>query len=113
MSRRDDTVPMRHMLDHAREIAAMVQGRTRQDLDTNRMFQLALTRLIEIIGEAANRVTPGGHGRYPEIPWPKIVSTRNRIVHDYDAVNYDVVWDIATLEVPALITALEQALPGH
>jgi uncharacterized protein with HEPN domain len=113
MSRRDDTVPMRHMLDHAREIAAMVQGRTRQDLDTNRMFQLALTRLIEIIGEAANRVTAAGHGRYPEIPWPKIVSTRNRIVHDYDAVNYDVVWDIATLEVPALITALERALPGH
>ena len=113
MSRRDDTVPMRHMLDHAREVVAMVHGRTRQDLDTDRMFQLALTRLIEIIGEAANRVTAAGHGRYPEIPWPKIVSTRNRIVHDYDAVNYDVVWDIATLEVPALIAALERALPGH
>lgn len=49
----------------------------------------------------------------PEIPWPKIVSTRNRIIHGYDAVNYDVVWDIATLEVPALIAALERALPGH
>ena len=60
MSRRDDTVPLRQMLDHAREVAAMVGGRTRRDLDTDRMFQLALTRLIEIIGEAANRVTTAG-----------------------------------------------------
>ena len=64
-------------------------------------------------GEAANRVTAAGHGRYPEIPWPKIVSTRNRLIQGYDAVNYDVVWDIATLEVPTLIDALERALPGH
>lgn len=113
MSRRDDTVPMRHMLDHAREVIAMVRGRTRQNLDADRMLQLALTRLIEILGEAANRVTPAGHDQYPEIPWPNIVSTRNRIIHGYDAVNYDVVWDIATLEVPALIAALERALPGH
>ena len=54
MSRRDETVPMRHMLDHDREVVAMAHGRTRRDLDTDRMFQLALTRLIEIIGEAAN-----------------------------------------------------------
>ena len=113
MSRRDDTVPMRHMLDHAREVVAMVGGRMRQDLDTDRMLQLALTRLLEIIGEAAGRVTVAGRDRYPEIPWVKIVSTRNRIVHGYDAVNYDVVWDIATLEVPGLIAALERALPGH
>lgn len=113
MSRRDDTVPMRHMLDHAREIVDMLHGRTRQDLDTDRMFQLALTRLVEIIGEAASRVTAAGRDQYREIPWPEIVGTRNRIVHEYDAVNYDVVWDIATLEVPALVAALERVLPGH
>ncbi len=111
MSRRDDTVPMRRVLDHAREVVAMVHGRTRQDLDSDRMFQLAMTRLIEIIGEAANRVTAAGHGQYPEIPWTKIVS--NRIIHGYDAVNYDEVWDSATLEVPALIAVLERALRGH
>ena len=78
MSRRDDTVPMRHMLDHAREITAMVNGRTRHDLDTDRMFQLALTRLIEILGEAVNRVTSVAHGRYPEIPWACSRLTRTR-----------------------------------
>jgi uncharacterized protein with HEPN domain len=113
MSRRDDSVPMRHMLDYAPEVGAMVRGRTRQDLDADRMFQLALTHLVMIIGEAANRVSAAGRDRYREIPWPQIVSTRNRIIHGYDAVNYDVVWDIATLEMPTLITALERALPGH
>src|SRR2546427_5019258 len=113
MSRRDDTVPMRHMLDHAREVTAMVHGRTRRDLDTDRMFQLALTRLLEIIGEAANRVTPTGYERWPDIPWLKLIGTRNRIIHGYDTVNYDVVWEIATVEMPALVRALERALPGH
>jgi uncharacterized protein with HEPN domain len=104
---------MRHMLDHAREVVAMVQGRTRRDLDTDRMFQLALTRLIEIIGEAANRVTAAGRERYAEIPWPKIVGTRHRIIHGYDVVDYNAIWQIVTHEVPALIAALERALPGH
>ena len=113
MSRRDDSVPMRHMLDHAREISAMVRGRTRNDLSDDRMLQLALTRLLEIIGEAAGRVTSDGRARYQEIPWTEIVSTRNRIVHGYDTVDYDVVWNIATVEVPALVAALERALPGH
>lgn len=113
MSRRDDTVPMRHMLDHAREITAMVHDRTRRDLDRDRMLQLALTRLIEILGEAAKRVTSAGHARYPEIPWAQIVGTRDRIIHGYDTVNYDVVWNISTLEIPLLTAALERALPGH
>lgn len=113
MSRRDDSVPMRHMLDHAREVVVMARGRTLQDLHGDRMFQLALTRLLEIIGEAATRVTPAGRARYPDIPGPHIVTTRNRIIHGYDTVDYDVVWDIATFEVPALIAALERALPGH
>lgn len=113
MSRRDDTVPMRHMLNHAREVIALVHGRTRQDLDSDRMFQLAMTRLIEMIGEAANRVTATGHRQYPEIPWPKIVNTHNRIIHEYDAVNDDEIWDVATLEVPTLIASLERAPREH
>lgn len=113
MSRRDDSVPMRHMLDHAREAVSLVRGHSRRDLDTNRLLQLALTRLVEIIGEAAKRVTPEGRARHPDIPWQETVSTRNRVVHGYDTIDYDVVWRIVTEELPALVTALERALPGH
>ena len=113
MSRRDDTVPMRHMLDHAREAVAMVRGRSRSDIDTDRMLQLAVTRILEIIGEAASRVTQEGRARYDDIPWQDIINTRHRIVHGYDTVNYDVVWKILDEELPVLIAALDRALPGH
>jgi len=59
---------MRHMLDYARETVAMVSGRSRGDVDTDRMLQLALTRLLEMIGEAASRVTVPGRARYRDIP---------------------------------------------
>ena len=113
MSRRDDTVPMRHMLDHGREAVVMLRGRARSDLDTDRMLQLATTRVLEIIGEAANRVTQEGRKRYPEIPWQDVVATRHRIIHGYDTVDYDIVWQIVKNELPVLIAALERALPGH
>ncbi len=113
MSRRDDTIPMRHMLDHAREVVAMVRGRVRRDVDTDRMLQLSITRILEIIGEAANRVTQQGRAQYPDIPWQDVINTRNRIIHGYDTVNYDIVWKIINDELPVLIVALERALPGH
>jgi len=75
MSRRDDSVPMRHMLDHAREAVAMIKGRTRSGLAAERLLQLAITRLVQIIGEAASRVTTQGRARYAEIPWREVIDT--------------------------------------
>jgi hypothetical protein len=65
MSRHDDSVPMRHMLDHAREAGAMVRQRSRADLHGNRVLQLALGQIIQIIGEAANRVSKEGQAGQP------------------------------------------------
>ena len=113
MSRRDDSVPMRHMLDHAREAVAMTGARNRSDLNDDRMLQLSVSHLILIIGEAAGRVTPAGRERYADIPWHEVITTRHRIIHGYDTVDYDIVWRILTEELPPLIAALERALPGH
>jgi uncharacterized protein with HEPN domain len=57
MSRHDDAVRLRHMLEHTREAVTLVRGKKRQDLDSERVLSLALVRLLEIIGEAAGRVT--------------------------------------------------------
>ena len=57
MTQHDDTLGMRHMLDHAREAAALVQNTTRDDLHTNRVLSLALVRLLEIVGGAATRIS--------------------------------------------------------
>ena len=113
MSRRDDSVPMRHMLDYAREAMAFVGPRSRADLDSDRIFQLAMRQIVRIVGEAANRVSKDGQAQYPDIPWRLAITARNRIAHGYDMIDDDIVWQIVTEEFPLLIAALERALPGH
>lgn len=70
MTRHDDATRLRHMLDHAMEAVQMAMGRTRADLDADRVFNLAMTRLLEIVGEAAAHVSPATRDQHPEVPWP-------------------------------------------
>jgi uncharacterized protein with HEPN domain len=110
MSQGDDAVPMRHMLDHAREACALVAGRKPVDIHADRLLQLALTRLVEIVGEAAGRVSRETQARFPAVPWREAVTTRHRITHGYDVVDYDILWDTVQSDFPPLVAALEQAL---
>ena len=86
MSRHESLVRLRHMLDHSREAVAMVAGKTREDLDADRKLNLALVRLLEIVGEAANRTPADERAQYAQIPWAQIVGLRNRLIHGYDSV---------------------------
>ncbi len=110
MSQHNDEVRYRHMLDHAMEALAMVQKKNRSDLDNDRMLELSLVRLVEIIGEAAARVETESREKYPSVPWPQIVGMRNRLVHGYDAVDLDVLWDTIIDDLPPLIAELEKIL---
>jgi uncharacterized protein with HEPN domain len=105
---KDDLVRMRHMLDSAIEAVELIQGKCRADLDTNRVLSLALVRLLEIAGEAANRVTTATRQQQPKIPWSQIVSLRNRLIHGYDAVDLDILWKILTEDLPELIEQLSK-----
>jgi uncharacterized protein with HEPN domain len=98
------------MLDHAREAIAMLAGKERADLQSERMLELALVRLIEIVGEAAARVSPESQTRYPLIPWRQVVGMRNRLVHGYDSVDLDVLWDTIEDDFPPLIAELKRIL---
>jgi uncharacterized protein with HEPN domain len=98
------------MLDHAREAVDMLSGRRRPDLDANRMLNLAVVRLLEIVGEAANRVSQTVQQEHPEVPWPEIVGLRNRITHGYEAIDFDIVWNIVHKDLPLLIEQLEAVL---
>jgi len=86
MSKHDDYVSMRHMLDYAQKARQMVQGRNRPELESNEMLKYALTRLVEVVGEAASRVSVSTRLKYQEIPWPDIVGMRSRLIHGYDVV---------------------------
>jgi len=96
------------MLEHAREAVALVAGKNRSDVYASRMLSLALVRLIEIVGEAANRVSRGRKKQLSQIPWPQIIGMRNRLIHGYDAVDLDIVWQTTTEELPSLIATLEK-----
>ena len=110
MSRRDDRLLFQDMLDHARVAIDATRGRHRQDLDSDHIFRAAVERFIEIIGEAASRISPGGQQRFPEIPWADIVAMRNRLVHGYTQVDYDVVWSTIQQDLPKLVALLEREL---
>lgn len=111
MSRRDDLVPIRHMLDHAREAVEMAGDQTADDLRANRQLNLALVRLIEIIGEAANRTSESFRAAHASIPWRDIIAMRNRVIHGYDSVDLKVVWDVIHHDLPPLIEQLEAIVP--
>ena len=81
MTRRDDSIWLRHMADHAHKAMDLSKGRTRADLDSDSLYELAMTRLVEVIGRAATRLSPEARGRYPDIPWPEIIAARNRLIH--------------------------------
>lgn len=98
------------MLDAAREVGEFVQGRTREDLDRDRLLVRGVTKSIEIIGEAAGRVSAGFRAVHSEIPWRDAVSMRNRLVHGYFDIDLDILWRTATVEVPELTRLLEQLL---
>ena len=101
-----DAISIRQMFDHADEARQLAVGRVRADLDTDRLFQLAMTRLLEIVGEAAGRVSVSTRDQHPQIAWSEIVALRNRLIHGYDAVDCDVMWQIVQLDVPVLAAEL-------
>jgi uncharacterized protein with HEPN domain len=110
MPSHDTNVRLRHMLDAAREAAQMAQGKVRADLDADRQLNLSLVRLLEIVGEAASRVPVGERAKYSGIPWVPIVGLRNRLIHGYDNVDFDILWEIVSQDLPPLIRELEKIL---
>ena len=110
MTRHDDRIRLQHMLDHAREAIVMVNEKERADLAHDRMLELATVRLIEVIGEAAARVSAEGREKFTSIPWQEVVGMRNRLIHGYDQVDLDILWNTIEIDLPPLITALEEIL---
>lgn len=110
MTQHDPTLRLRHMLDHAREAVEMVRAKARSDLDRDRKLELSLVRLVEVVGEAASRLSREEQARFPSIPWQQVVGMRHRLIHGYDTVDLQVLWDTVCVDLPPLIAALESIL---
>ena len=99
------------MLAHAREIVQTIHGKPFVEYLRDKNLRLATERRIEIIGEAARRISPEFQTSHPEIPWQKIVALRHILAHEYGEIKQEVVFRIATVRIPELIAHLEPLIP--
>ena len=99
------------MLDAAETLQALAAGLSEAAYLADRKTQLAVERAIEILGEAARRVSPSFQQAHPEIPWSGIIGQRNVIAHEYGEINQERLWIVATVHVADLIPKLRKVVP--
>lgn len=107
----DDLLRLRHMRDYAKEVTEFTAEATREDIETNRLLLRALMMSIGIIGEAASQISLEFRESHADIPWREIIGMRNFLFHVYFMINYDILWNTATVSIPELLAALEAAIP--
>ena len=89
----------------------IIEGKSRGDLDTDRQLVLSLVKEVEIIGEAAYRLSDESRGEFPRIPWQDIIGMRHRLVHAYFEINIEILWQTINKDLPELLAVLETSLP--
>lgn len=109
----DDRWRISHMIEAAEQALGFAQGRCREDMDRDAMLSMALTRAVEIVGEAAAQVSEEGRQALPGVPWPAIIGMRNRLVHAYFAINANILWDTVQRALPPLIEQLKPVLENR
>jgi uncharacterized protein with HEPN domain len=106
-----DSAHLWDMLDAARAVERFVRSKTFSDYAADRMLRGAVERHIEIIGEAASRVSAEFRKAHPGIPWQRIIAQRNVLAHEYGELDDALIWRVATARLPELISELERIMP--
>ena len=106
----DDLARLHHMLDAAREAISFSEGKTFDDMIQNRMLLLSLVKELEIIGEAASRMSPEARASMNGIPWAQMMGMRNRLTHGYFDWRTERIWETVISDLPDLVRVLEMAL---
>ena len=99
------------MLEAARGIVGSLQDLTLEQYQADENLRLATERRIEIIGEAAGRVSQAVRQAHPEIPWRQIIAQRHILAHEYGEIDNELIWSVATAHIPQLIAMLEDLVP--
>jgi uncharacterized protein with HEPN domain len=108
----DDGDRLRHLREAAQKAIAYCTDRTRADLDSDELLRLALTKLVEIVGEAAKLVSPQTQAAHPAVPWGAAARMRDRLVHHYFDIDLDVLWQTVRQDLPRLLSHLPPDEPS-
>ena len=106
----DNAVYLKHIRDSVYRIENYISHTIKNKFlsEENEMMRAAVVRELEVIGEAARNVTNEYKQRYVQIPWRDMMDTRNKIIHDYMSVDYELVWDIVKKDLPKLKKQIEK-----
>ncbi len=108
--RRDDAYLLDILLA-ARQALKFMEGVSREEFDDNELIQNAVMRPLEIIGEAAGKLSSSFRKSHPEIAWQEMVGMRNRLIHEYFRIDFGAVWDTIHKDLPILINQIEPLVP--
>lgn len=106
----DPKDPRVRLLEACDQTARIVEDRKRADLESDATLRLALQYLILTLGEAAKHVPPEIQAKAPEIPWRAVAASRDRMAHGYFDINLDVLWAMASVDIPALREGLRRLI---
>ncbi|MCB1179611.1 MAG: DUF86 domain-containing protein [Leptospiraceae bacterium] len=108
MSQHEDKLYIEDMKSFSNEALELINGLSKDDLKKNRVLQLALVKLLENIGEASTKVSSPFKEQNPNFPWAEIKGMRNRLVHGYNKINLEIVFNTCVNDLPSLLTELEK-----
>jgi uncharacterized protein with HEPN domain len=108
-----DALYLGSMLDTIEKALELLGDRGRGEYDGDEALRLAMAHLVQTIGEAARRVSDEARQRYPAVPWRQIVGMRHRIVHDYLDVDFGIVWQVVTADLPRLLPDLRKTVEAE
>lgn len=103
-----DPVRVQHILKAIEEIESFLQGIDYEGFECSSLLQSAVIRQLEVLGEAANRISPDLQNAHPEVAWPQIVGLRNLLIHQYFGVIPHLIWQIVSTDVPVLKGQMEE-----
>ena len=109
--RPEDITRIRHMIEAAECAQRFIAGRNRADIDADEQLRFALVQAVQIIGEAASKISLETRSAVPSVPWADAIFMRNRLVHAYFNIDHDIVWKTVTEDIPDLLPLLRPLLP--
>lgn len=108
-----DLVRLQHMLESTNAVLSFIKEKNREDLDTNRLLLSGILRELEILGEAAGKISQQTKDRFPKMPWKQMVGMRNRLIHAYFDVDHDVIWKTITDVLPSFSCMLNKIISDY
>lgn len=110
MTMHDPVETLRQMRDFAEEAAHLASGHSAADLVSDLSYRRHAERIAELIGEAANRLPQAIHDQWPEVPWREMIGMRNWLIHGYDGIDAEILWDVLQHHSPILLPQLDQII---